>query len=112
MAARAPQDRRPKKTPAPADAANGAVAHICGQPVTVPHPDGWRQTANDALTEGRYNEWAVRVLARDDAITWYDLDPTNAEVAAFFDEAYEALAAAAAPSDRARLDALRLRRRR
>lgn len=117
-APRTPQDRR-TKTAAATTKRGGVlgsdtaiVAHICGRPVTVPPVGQWRQSANDAMAEGRYNEWAVRVLERDDAITWYELDPTNAEVGDFFDDFYEQVTDQASPAERAQIDALRLRRRR
>ena len=86
-------------------------ATICGETVEVSPIGQWRQSANDALMDGRYNDWAVRVMDDADASTWLALDPTNAQVQAFFAEWTEAMGAVAGPADRAALDAFRLRRR-
>lgn len=106
-----PQDRLPKAAAVDGDAMAPVTVNICDRPVTVPAPGGWRQSANDALAEGRHNEWAVRVLSRDDAITWYELDPTNQEVGEFFEAMFDAFAEQAGPTRRAQIDAFRLRRR-
>lgn len=115
MAAKTPQDRRPKKATGESVPAQGGfkpvTVPICGHPVTVPPPGVWRQSANDALAEGRHNEWAVRVMNRDDAIIWFETDPTNDEVAEFFDAVFDDFASQGGPGKQAQLDAFRLRRR-
>ena len=116
-ARRAPQDRRPKQPAKPAveagimDADGWLTVTIAGTPVRVKPFSQWRQSAMDALTDGRLNDWAVRVMGDDDAALWLSLDPTNADVQAFLAEWAEAMGAVAGPADRAALDAFRLRRR-
>lgn len=117
---RTPQDRkRPAaRAPRPATAAPADVmqsedwipATICGETVYVAPIGQWRMSANEALIQGRLNKWAVSVMSADDADLWLSLDPTNAEVQAFFAEWTETMSAVATPSDRAALNSFLSRR--
>ena len=124
--ARAPQDRRPRAVRAPRpvpvepvadDATDGPMspedwipATICGETVWVAPISQWRMSANDALVQGRINDWACKVMDDVDAATWLRLDPTNAQAQVFFAEWTERMLEVATPSDREALAAF-LRRR-
>ena len=116
-ARRAPQDRRPKQPAKPAveagimDADGWLTVTIAGTPVRVKPFSQWRQSAMDALTDGRLNDWAVRVLDEADAKTWLRLDPTNEEVHAFMGEWAKAFGETATPEERASIDTVLMRRR-
>lgn len=45
----------------------------------------WRQSTNDALNEGRVNDWAADVMPTGDYEVWLDLDPTNREFGEFME---------------------------
>lgn len=48
-------------------------------------PEQWRQSTNDALSDGLVNDWAADVMPAADYRRWLDLDPTNAEFASFME---------------------------
>lgn len=51
---------------------------------SVNPPMQWRQSAMDAIREGRFNDWARATFADDSAQAFVDADLTNAEVVEFF----------------------------
>lgn len=57
-----------------------------GRVFRVRPAEEWRQSTNDALSEGRANDWAADVMPRDDYEAWLDLDPTNREFGDFMEE--------------------------
>jgi hypothetical protein len=54
--------------------------------ITVPPLSSWRSVARNALfTKQDDLTWAARTLSTEDATTWMDLDPTQAESSEFFE---------------------------
>ena len=71
----------------------------------------WRQSTNDALNEGRINDWAEAVMPKDDFKAWLDLDPTNAEFGAFMEAMGEEVGASLGESGASSRALRRMRRR-
>lgn len=53
----------------------------------------WRQSTNDAINEGRFNDWAADVMPTEDYKVWLDLDPTNREFGEFMERMGEEVGA-------------------
>ena len=101
-APREPQDHRPrvrKSTQAEIDQTVAVVAEVdaeaddgyvlaelCGEELQVLPPGQWRQSTNVALQEGRLNDWALTALTPESYDRWLELDPTNDEALAFFED--------------------------
>jgi hypothetical protein len=99
-AVRQPQDRKPKTEPAAKTetlaAFDGWVdVDLDGETLHVKPIAEWRQSAQTALREGRFNDWALAVLDEDSAEIWRRVDPTNAQVWAFMEDYHVAHEAAA-----------------
>jgi hypothetical protein len=54
--------------------------------ITVPAAEEWRDSAMDAIREGRFTLWAEKTLAEDDYAAWVEADPRVRQINAFFQE--------------------------
>lgn len=54
--------------------------------ITVPSPEEWRDSANQAIREGRFGLWAEKTLSPDDLEAWQDADPRVRQINDFFAE--------------------------
>ena len=62
----------------------------------------WRQSTQESLAMGRFNDWAEDVMPEGDFDTWLAADPTNREVAEFMEEMGRQLGASLGESKAAR----------
>lgn len=69
------------------DLPEGAVAvPFAGTTVHVLDHNDWRSSAQTALTQGRFDDWAELCLATEsDKDLWFDTDPSLREIENFFD---------------------------
>lgn len=65
------------------------TASLCGEPVRIIPPGAWRQSWQRHLTAGRIDAFVDKVVHPDDLDLYDELDPTNAEVGQFIDDAAE-----------------------
>lgn len=73
---------------APDGLPDGAVLVPIGDTeVAVLSDQDWPSSANEDMAMGLYGRWAQKALATEaDIIAWFDLDPTNRQVADFLVE--------------------------
>jgi hypothetical protein len=84
-------EEQPDESELPDD---GSVAvEFDGHVFEMKSPGDWRQSAQEALTQGLFGVWARGAMYPDSAALWAELDLTNRECMAFmdaFDEAFQA----------------------
>ena len=71
---------------AEADSTDWLEVEMGGYTYRMTRAEQWRQSTNDALNQGRMNDWAGDVMPEEDYLAWLDADPTNAEVGDFMEE--------------------------
>jgi hypothetical protein len=79
--------------------------------ITVPAPEDWRDSANEAIREGRFTLWAEKTLAEDDYAAWVDADPRIRQINRFFDDLGRATGISRGESRASRRSAKSTRRR-
>lgn len=54
--------------------------------ITVPAAEEWRDSAMEAIREGRFTAWAAKTLSEDDYAAWVEADPRVRQINGFFQE--------------------------
>lgn len=63
------------------------TAFLDGEELQVIPPGSWRQSWQRLLNAGQVDAFAEKVIHPDDLDLFFEIDPTNAELGAFIDEA-------------------------